>query len=415
MALKSLAAKALKALKDAEAAAEKARKATMAVEPKRKPTRAPAAPAIIKNVSGSAARSSTSFNVDRDKLRQQYPDVGESVTKINEKGKPYTAKGTSPEAEAVAKARAKIRKQMQEEGYSPLFAVEKRTHVDPSNYPLIGNTLTDAIPATSAKQAEYAARADTPETRSNLSRAYEASQDDPLARDWYAMQQLEQAFIDELGPVAGRDAFRRRFAEGMAATTGGADPTANLLTTAYGNFMNQRGLAIPSETYNLPHPIGGRYIGGNIDQFNRLIVGNEPLTAKANPKRFNFAGDFMGHLDRATIDEQMSGMYEDLVQREIGAPPVVAYGLYERPVHDLAARYGVTPARFQEVAWAGAKGVGGKPMISHVNDAIERTSRLTGASPEEVLRYGIIRSERPTFAVGGSVDAKQLAAKYDVP
>ena len=34
-------------------------------------------------------------------------------------------------------------------------------------------------------------------------------------------------------------------------------------------------------------------------------------------------------------------------------------------------------------------------MIEHVNESIERTARLTGLSPEEVLKQGIIRSKIP--------------------
>jgi len=36
------------------------------------------------------------------------------------------------------------------------------------------------------------------------------------------------------------------------------------------------------------------------------------------------------------------------------------------------------------VSWAGFKNAPGKPMISFVNEAIERTSQLTGLSPEVV-------------------------------
>jgi hypothetical protein len=38
-------------------------------------------------------------------------------------------------------------------------------------------------------------------------------------------------------------------------------------------------------------------------------------------------------------------------------------------------------------------------MISHINDAIERTHRLTGMSREEILRRGIIRKEIPIYGI----------------
>ena len=42
-------------------------------------------------------------------------------------------------------------------------------------------------------------------------------------------------------------------------------------------------------------------------------------------------------------------------------------------------------------------------MIEHVNESIERTARLTGLSPEEVLKQGIIRSKIPLSSRASSV------------
>jgi hypothetical protein len=41
----------------------------------------------------------------------------------------------------------------------------------------------------------------------------------------------------------------------------------------------------------------------------------------------------------------------------------------------------------------------GQPMISVVNDAIERTHRLTGMPREEIVRRGIIRKEIPIYGL----------------
>jgi hypothetical protein len=42
----------------------------------------------------------------------------------------------------------------------------------------------------------------------------------------------------------------------------------------------------------------------------------------------------------------------------------------------------------------------GHPMISVVNDAIERTHRLISMSREEIVRRGIIRKEIPIYGLG---------------
>jgi hypothetical protein len=41
-------------------------------------------------------------------------------------------------------------------------------------------------------------------------------------------------------------------------------------------------------------------------------------------------------------------------------------------------------------------------MISHYNEAIERTSRLTGLPPEEVVKRGLVRAEMPIYGLGGA-------------
>jgi len=84
-------------------------------------------------------------------------------------------------------------------------------------------------------------------------------------------------------------------------------------------------------------------------------------------------------------------------------------------VIDLAKNEGVSPRAYQDVAWAGAKKLrdgknysGSRPMIEEVNQAIERTARVTGMSPEEVLKQGIIRSKIPIYGAGGVMVAPSL-------
>jgi hypothetical protein len=61
-----------------------------------------------------------------------------------------------------------------------------------------------------------------------------------------------------------------------------------------------------------------------------------------------------------------------------------ADGLYEKVLHEEAAKAGVPLQNFQDVGWAGFKNgkdkenAGGEPMIHTVNEAIERTHRLPG-------------------------------------
>jgi hypothetical protein len=76
-------------------------------------------------------------------------------------------------------------------------------------------------------------------------------------------------------------------------------------------------------------------------------------------------------------------------------------GLYLRDPADvlpLSSRFGVLSQQAR-----------GKPMISHINDAIERTHRLTGMPREEIVRRGLIRKEIPMYGLGGATAMGALA------
>lgn len=334
---------------------------------------------------------------DPAKVARDYPDRAPPVTKVDPKtGKEFPGKDLSEEAKAVQKARKAAQKEIDAGNYTPMFPIEERFYVDPANYPLTGNTLTDAMPKKQATIDKYKERFDTPEIRQRLQAAFLRGNADPNAQRWYAMGQLEKAYVDELGEEAGRRAFKTDFADAMAATTGGADPTDNFIMAHYGNFQRARGQAIPENAYDLPFPIGGRYAGGNMRMYDKVINEGRDFVAADTPKRFNFSANFQGHRNRATIDEQMSGGFE----KGLAVPPGDSYGVMEGVVADLARLNNVPAAEAQDVMWAGLKGTKGKPMIEHVNEAIERTSRITGLPPEEVLRKNLIRKMGPMYGVG---------------
>lgn len=336
------------------------------------------------------------FGYDPKRVAQQYPEVAPPVMTTDPRtGKTFAQKQLSPEALAVQKARQAAQKEI-DKGMmtAPFFDISKRAYVDPTNYPLQGRTLTDQVPKKAATREKYELLAESPEATERLLSAYRLGDKAPLAKDWYAMKQLEDEFVRELGPDAGRQAFRQRFAEPMAATTGGADPTSNLMMTAYSNYMDTAGKTLPTAAFELPFPVGGRFVSGNMEQANKYRqMGAIPID---NPKRHNFASNFMGYRDRPTIDEQMMGLFAP----GKGAPEPGTYGVYEAALNKLAAQEGVNPVNFQDVAWAGAKNYQGKPMMQEINEMIYRTSRITGESPEEVLK-GFIRGNKPMYNITG--------------
>jgi hypothetical protein len=343
----------------------------------------------------------------------QYPAVGPPVEKTFKNVDKATgeityktgpSKQLTPEAKQFMKERSKIVGQMETEGYTPYFDPAKRDYVDPSKYPAANvDTLTimpkSGTPSQQKTFNEYLKNIDTPATRDALKAAYDRGIDLGNAEHWYAMSQLEKEYTKELGATAGRKAFLDEFAVPMAITTSGADPQANFLMAQYLEHARKTGLPIPAEAHQLPATVGGRYGGTNLQNYQLMREGGGySYLGQGQPKMHNFARSFLGDLGRAVMDEQMAiGMvgkkFADKA-RDLG------FGLLERPVHELAAAKGVQPGNIQDVAWAGFKNEPGKPMISFINDAIERTHRLTGMPRDEIVRRGLVRKEIPIYSTG---------------
>jgi hypothetical protein len=347
-------------------------------------------------------------------VAERYPETTPPVLAIDPvKNKEFLQKANSPEAEAVSKARVAAQRDINQGNYTPYFDPAKRFDVDPANYPPIESTLTQLAKRPGPANAAAYAAAAGPEAAARLDAAYaRGMQQSAGAGDWYHMGQLENEFIKEYGPTEGPKQFKAKFADAMAATTGGADPTSNLMMAHYGNYLQAKGLPLPAKSYDYPFPVGGRFAGSNMEQYRKMLMEGAGVTA-ANPKRYNFAGNFTGNRLGSTIDEQMMGLIEPGGSAN---PPGGAYGQYEAPVAARAAAAGVDPRYFQEVAWAGAKdaktkgGYTAQPMIGVVNEAIERTHRITGMPKAEIVRRGLVRSEIPLYGAAGATTMGALAA-----
>jgi hypothetical protein len=335
----------------------------------------------------------------------------------------FLSKKKLPQVEEFADARNVIQQNLDLHGYEPYFDPAKRFDVDPKHYGPFADTGTAAAPATAKTDAEWLAKYGTAENRAKLQKGFAEGKGVPDSENWYHMGQLEKEYVKELGPEAGRKAFKREFGDMMAATTGGADPYNNFLMSQYANVLAKRGERLATRAYELPAPIGGRYASGNLEQAQKYIdagmVGFDPAQ---NPKRYDFSGAFAGNKNSATIDEQMYGALRPLTTKEsVGLPEW--YGPATRIAREEAAKAGVDARGFQDVAWAGLKkgktegGPKGKPfvyegpMINHLNRSIETTHRLTGMPREEIVRRGLIRKEIPMYGIAGATTMGALAAQ----
>jgi hypothetical protein len=324
----------------------------------------------------------------------------------------FLSKKLTPEVEQFQKDRNIIQKNMDVHGYDPYFDPAKRFDVNPKHYGPFEDTGTAAAPATAKTDAEWLAKYGTPENRAKLQTGFKEGQSVPESANWYHMGQLEKEYVKHLGPAEGRKAFKREFGDMMAATTGGAAPYDNFLMSQYANVMAKQGARMPERSYELPFPIGGRYASGNIAQAQKYIdAGMKGFDPAVNPKRYDFSSAFAGNPNAMTIDEQMYGALRPTTTKaSVGLPEW--YGPATRVAREEAAKAGVEPRSFQDVAWAGLKkgkteGAGSVfdyegPMINHINRSIETTHRLTGMPREEIVRRGLIRKEIPMYGLGAA-------------
>ena len=349
-----------------------------------------------------------------------YPPMGPGTPGVGERGNAYFSRQLTPEAEEFKAVRARHMADMKKSGFVPYFDPAKREYTDPTHYPPNVNTL-NVLPSGRGKgEVKVASQQKTIASllekyggekalTERLEAGYRRGAQSPDAFDWYAMKQLEDEFIKEYGAVEGRKQFQNKFATGMASTTSGQDPTGNLIMSQYGNYLRAHNMPYPETGANMPFPTSGQYMGTNIqahkDIFDR---GGFSALDESQPKQHDFSQALTGNRNVSVMDKQMVGGMgpQQMVKGKMkpvldqGAPPG-QYGIFAGVAHNLAKKLGVMPANIQDVAWAGFKNSPGKPMIQHVNEAIERTHRLTGMPREEIVRRGLVRGEIPIYGISG--------------
>jgi hypothetical protein len=367
------------------------------------------------------------------KYAEKYPEVGPpalydkvtgkkiAVGSLTEaealltEGKAYWGKNLTPEVKQFARDLRAIQRDMDKNGFTPYFDPAKRADVDPKNYPTSLNMSVDAVPARPETLQKYREAYQTEDAIKRLDAGYVEGKKLPDAKDWFFVKQLEDEYVKVLGPEVGRERFKKEFADSMAAATAGNTPTANFLMAHYANFMNKAGLRLPTNSYELPHPVGGGYGTRNLAQLQKRLDDALPEFGAANPKRHDFSYSFLGHTDKPPVDSVIA----DAIVPGMRAPR--HYGPASELLKSRAEELGVDARHFQDLARAGlqklkhvAKRETGStdaratfkfdgPAIDVINESIERTHRLTGMPREEIVKRGLVLKEIPMYGIGGAV------------
>ena len=230
----------------------------------------------------------------------QFASQAEADALVGE-GKAYWSKNLPPETKEFARARRAIQRDMDQHGYTPYLDPAKRADVDPENYPTNLNMSVDAMPARHETKQKYVDMYQTEDAANRLRAAYKVGEEIgdnfPNARDIFFMKQLEDKYVEKLGPVVGRERFKTEYADSMAATTAGNNPADNYLMAHYVNYLNKRGLGMPNRPGNAlsnPRALRGAKRGPAQKLFDNPTVG---FGAK-NPKRHDFSYSIAGHTDK---------------------------------------------------------------------------------------------------------------------
>lgn len=408
------------------------------------PQKKPAAPAIIKN------RSGTPGAVAQDVLRE--------------------AKKPSKGAPSFAVWRA------QNPGYGKLF--------DTSNLASVPNVPQFQIPRSNPKQGpstrivEALAR---PEVEQGINETVQRGIEGG-GKEWYNTEPVLER-MRGLMPSADVDPAYARLMDLMAATSPRARVPDNVRTGSYYNYLMQQGMPIPDK------PAGG--YGSIAQNLHRQNV--EGLMERGgwdiykNPKPASFSSNLQGNQQVATIDthnfrlpgilsgdprfletsiaelaktpesaletlrRQYPGLPDDIAQAAVSVKPKKVsvnykpqdwvekgyipledavndpalwaskprdneYGYYEQWQQDQAKKMGVSPAQYQASMWLGGGdttglGSAAEPFIGTLEARVRYTADRLGMDPEKVLDM-MLRGEVPLMAKGGGVDAQALAEKY---
>jgi hypothetical protein len=311
--------------------------------------------------------------------------------KLVDEGKAYWEKVQSPEAKAFEKARNKVKRDMEKEGFTPFYDPAERFDVNPKDYPRAQETA--AIRKVQDKPHEdWEKKVNTPENRQRLKDAYFKGIELPDTTDFYLIGQMEHFLKKRYGAAAGRVAMKD-FTGRMAATTGGMMPEQNLLLAHFVKWAGARKLNVGKAfaTHELPYPIGGGKYGAKNNLLEAGKFQEGKIFGEQNPKRDDFQDAFLGH-ETFVTDEQMMNAF-DYPGRQ-SAPPERTYGYHTRTGMQAAKEIGVKPRRFQEGGWYGLKDIPGEPFIQTQNKAIERTHRLTGL-PRSQIAEGMAPNPKP--------------------
>ena len=226
-------------------------------------------------------------------------------------------------------------------------------------------------------------------------------------REWYNLEPLRMAFMEELGP-AGDDAFAR-YVDYVAATSPRSTVAGNIRRGSHFYQLDRNGQPVGGLT-NADMPKGYGHIAHTThDHKLREIEENGGLLPIKGPKVSSFAENLKGNQTPMTIDtHNFSAVRNDPKNKK--SPTNTQYKYLEEYQAEIADKLGMTPAQFQASVWmAGDTGVAdARPFMSVFDDVLSNTAERDGKSRSEALR-DFINGAAPLYGLGALMTGVQLA------
>jgi hypothetical protein len=227
-------------------------------------------------------------------------------------------------------------------------------------------------------------------------------------REWYNLDPLRKAFIEELGDEEGAQAFNK-YVDYVAATSPRSNVATNIRRGSHFYQLDRNGQQVGGLS-NADMPKGYGHIAHTThDHKLREIEENGGLLPMSGPKVSSFAENLKGNQSPMTIDtHNYSAVRNEPDVKK--SPTNTQYKYLEDFQGEIAEKLDMTPAQFQASVWiAGDTGVAdARPFIDVFDDVLKRTAEKNGVTRDQALK-DFINGKAPLFGLAALMSGLQLA------
>ena len=239
----------------------------------------------------------------------------------------------------------------------------------------------------------------TPENAKRLEETAKRGMDQG-GMEWYNLEPLRYAFVEQLGEKKGNEAFGR-YIDYTAATSPRSTVAGNIRRGSHFYNLDRNGQQVGGLT-NKDMPQGYGHIAHTThDHKLREIEANGGLLPIKGPKVSSFAENLKGNQTPMTIDTHNFSAVRNDPKNKV-SPTNTQYRYLEDFQSEIADKMGITPAQMQASVWiAGDTGVAdARPFMAVFDDVVSNTAERNGVSKSQALR-DFIGGKAPLYGLAG--------------